>query len=155
MAKIVIPFSQLPDPNIVGKQVLRYRVVSEDRNSFSEWSKLFSIDSQAQKNPQEVEVNMVALTEGGPYELSWDPTIYIPSLSANFTKGELQPYDIFVQFGASASLNYYTRVTGNKVTIYSSTSLDAIRVVGQLPTHPSPPAVSNDFKIFDTGLVSL
>lgn len=155
MAKIVIPFSQLPDPNIVGKQVLRYRIASEDRNSFSEWSKLFSIESKAQINPQEVVVNMLALTEGGPYELSWDPTIYIPSLSANFTKGELQPYDIFVQFGSSASLDYYSRVVGNKVTIYPSTLLDAIRVVGQLPSHPLPPIVSNDFKIFDTGLVSL
>lgn len=155
MAKIVVPFSQLPDPNITGDQVIRFRIISEDRNSFSQWSKLFTLDSQAQRNPQEVEVNMVALTEGGPYELSWDSSIYISSLSANFTKGELQPYDIFVQFGASASLNYYTRVTGNRVTIYSSTSLDAIRVVGQLPTHPSPPAISNDFKIFDTGVVSL
>lgn len=155
MAKIVIPFSQLPDPNILGKQVLRYRIISEDRNSFSEWSKLFTLNSAAQKNPQLVEANMTVLTAGGPYEVSWDPTIYITSLSANFSKGELQPYDIFVQFGTSGSLQFYTRVTGNKVTIYSETSIDKIRVLGQLPTHPLPPSLSNDFKIFDTGLVTL
>ena len=155
MAKVIIPFSQLPDPNINGDQVVRFRIASEDRNSFSEWSKLFTINSDAQKNPELVDVNMTVLTEGGPYELSWDPTIYITSLSANFSKGELQPYDIFVQFGASASLAFYGRVTGNKATVYSSESLDAIRVVGQLPTHPYPPTLSNNFKIFDTGVVSL
>jgi len=43
MAKIKVPVEKLPPPNYLGNHYIRFRVSSEDRNSISEWSRLFKI----------------------------------------------------------------------------------------------------------------
>jgi hypothetical protein len=42
--KVIIPKSSLPSVNGLNQHIVRFRIVSEDRNRFSEWSQKFLVD---------------------------------------------------------------------------------------------------------------
>lgn len=156
MAKFVIPLNQLPPPAQDGTQTLRFRVTTEDKNSISQWSTFFTLESLGQKLPDQVVSNITALTEDGPFEVVWDPNVTTTVNPHGIVDNELQAYDIFVNWN-NTSFSYFGRVIGNKVTLYIPDSISAtsVRVKGCLPVHPVPTQPLNDFQIFDTGTVSL
>jgi len=155
MAKVIIPLGKLPFPGKEGRHKVRFRITTKDYNEISDWSPVIILESVGQKNAASVEYNLTVMSEIGPYEVNWDPEIYIPSLQQDTSKKELQNYDIFVQLGSTSTLQFYNRVVGNTATIYHSVPIDQIRVVCQLPTYPFPPTYKQEFKIFDTGLVTI
>jgi hypothetical protein len=157
MAKIRIPLEKLPPPNKEGNHTLRYRVSSEDRNSISQWSRLFSVTSIGQISPNQVDARIVALKQGGPYELSWKEEITIQLPSGSFVKRKISEYDLFIKWNYNEKFQFYARVASNNTVIFSeeATSPESLRVVGQLPTYPFPPELLDDFKVFDTGVVVL
>lgn len=155
MAKVIIPVKDLPPPKPNGDHVFRFRAITKDNNNTSQWSKLYKIESIGQKNAASVQYLLTATSSNGPYEVTWDPEVYIPALQIDTSKNELQDYDIFTQFNSSGSLVFYGRVIGNKATIYYSSPLTQLRIVCQLPTLPTPPSYSTNFTIFDTGLITL
>jgi len=155
MAKFTIPINNLPPPNKEGFHTLRFRITTEDKNSLSQWSTLYSIESFGQIEPEQVESNITALTSDGPFEVVWNQDVSTSVNSQGVVDNELQAYDIFVKWNYDASFNYFGRVTGNKVTVYKNLPATSLRVIGQLPSHPIPTEPIIKFQIFDTGVVSL
>jgi hypothetical protein len=154
MAKFVVPLKNLPPPDYNGNHTLRFRVSTEDRNNISEWSKLFRVESLGQSDPDQVESNVTALTEEGPFEVTWKGDVITSVSPETSTINESQQYDIFVKWD-SDPFYYFGRVTGNRVVIYKEPTASSMRVIGQLPTHPLPTETIVKFQIFDTGVVSL
>jgi hypothetical protein len=155
VAKFIIPINKLPAPSQDGTQNLRFRITTDDKNSLSQWSTIFSLESVGQKDPEQVESNLTALTEDGPFEIVWNPNVSTSVNSHGIVDNELQAYDIFVKWNYDANFSYFGRVTGNKVTIYKPLPATSLRVLGQLPSHPVPTEPIVMFQIFDTGVVSL
>jgi hypothetical protein len=156
MAKITIPLGTLPPPNDDGSHILRFRIGSIDNNSKSRYSKLFKVLSIGQISPSTVAPRFIALTASGPFTVEWDSNITIPALpsTANLSS-ELydQSFDIFIDRNGTG-LQYYSRVNSNSVLINEGATT-TLRVVGQLPVHPLPTSVLNNFKKFDTGVMTL
>jgi hypothetical protein len=155
MAKFIIPINKLPPPAQDGTQNLRFRITTDDKNSLSQWSTIFYLESFGQKNPEQVESNVTALTEDGPFEVVWNQNVSTSVNSHGVVDNELQAYDIFVKWNYDADFNYFGRVTGNKVTLYKPLPATSLRVIGQLPSHPVPTEPIVMFQIFDTGVVPL
>jgi hypothetical protein len=154
MAKFVVPLKNLPAPDTIGNQLVRFRITTEDRNSISEWSSFFVVESLGQIDPEQVESNLTALTEDGPFEITWKGDVITLLSPETSITNESQQYDIFVKWN-SDPFYYFGRVTGNRVVIYKEDGATSLRVIGQLPTHPLPSETIVRFQIFDTGTVSL
>ena len=155
MAKFIIPINKLPPPAQDGTQNLRFRITTDDKNSLSQWSTIFYLESFGQKDPDQVESNVTAWTEDGPFEVVWNQNVSTSVNSSGVVDNELQSYDIFVKWNYDADFNYFGRVTGNKVTLYKPLPATSLRVIGQLPSHPVPTEPIVMFQIFDTGVVPL
>ena len=157
MARIRIPLEKLPPPYKDGKHSIRFRISSEDRNSISEWSNMFNVTSIGQISPNQVDARVVALKEGGPYELSWKEEITIELPSGSFVKRKVSEYDLFIKWDYSEEFEFYGRVANNSTVIFSEEgeSPESLRVIGQLPTYPFPPERLEFIQVFDTGVVLL
>ena len=141
MPKIRIPVEKLPPPNYLGDHYLRFRVSSEDRNSISEWSRLFEIQSKGQIHPLESEYSIV--TASGVLNLIWDtPSIYNTGPSAigasvlhtHESEFKVHDADIFFRINGS-SYSYYGRSKDNSfsLVIPSSVSIVKISLILSLP----------------------
>lgn len=51
MSKIIIPAASLPTTEVSGINVLRFRIVNNNRNLFSDWSVAFQIDRETSASP--------------------------------------------------------------------------------------------------------
>lgn len=175
MARLIIPVTNLPAPNERGKHLIRFRVSSEDRNSISEWSKLFEIESTGQIYPQE-SVYVVNTSGSTSLNISWETPSLYNIVSASIGASVLHNHgsewkqhdaDVFVSFNNSASSNfiYFGRASDNTFTVifeeyiqrYSSNTtieeLEDIRIVVQAASFP--PKINSIFEFIDTGTVSL
>jgi hypothetical protein len=108
--KAIFSKTQLPPINSsLGKYVVRYRIVSEDRNRFSHWS------AQHLVSPvplQESEYSAIAVTKStGFLTVSWETEPTVTPVS----------YDIYVAWGTSpgsvGDVDYFATVSGNLVTV--------------------------------------
>lgn len=154
MAKVRIPVEQLPPPNSVGDHYVRFRISTEDKNSISEWSKLFQIQSKGQIYPLESQYTVVSAS--GVVNLIWDtPSIYNVGPSAvgasvlhnHASEWKIHDSDIFVKIN-DQDYSYYGRSRDNSFSIVVPVGASAISVFVQAANHP--PTKSNVFKIFET-----
>lgn len=79
MAKYRIPLSELPPPNEDGNHIFRFRVVSEDKIRYSEYSNLYIIQSSGQVFPETKTEAQYRLSRNSAsvFSLTWDaPTKY-------------------------------------------------------------------------------
>jgi hypothetical protein len=90
--KITIEKNQLPPLSPDGKYLLRYRVISEDKNRNSHWSPIYSLDATRVWNGIEFENTIKAVTS------SIEVTNTGITASWGDTNNRSQ-YDIFVSFG--------------------------------------------------------
>lgn len=157
MAKFIIPLNKLPPPYKNGDHYLRFRIITEDKNSLSQWSPTYNIESFGQITPTQVDAQFIALQEGGPYEVSWREDILVELPSGSVVKRSISEYDIFVKWSYNSDFNFNQRVLGDRVKIFEEDgeSPTTLRVVGQLTTHPSPPDIISGFQVFDTGVIEL
>jgi hypothetical protein len=157
VAKFRIPLEKLPPPYKNGKHSIRFRISSEDRNSISEWSKIFSLTSIGQISPNQVDARVVALKEGGPYELNWKEEITIDLPSGSVVRRKISEYDLFIKWDYDADFEFYGRIANNSTVIFSEEgeSPTSLRVVGQLPSYPFPPEKIESIQVFDTGVIEL
>lgn len=104
--KVTIPKASLPDVTRDNQYLVRYRIVSEDRNRVSGWSPVFILDAKP-------------VTRLEPSAVAHSITNSIISLA--WTDQEARPsYDIFVKFdnneyryhGTTTSTNYTLRNEG-------------------------------------------
>lgn len=159
MPKIRIPVEKLPPPNYLGDHYLRFRVSSEDRNSISEWSRLFEIQSKGQIHPLESEYSIV--TASGVLNLIWDtPSIYNTGPSAigasvlhtHESEFKVHDADIFFRINGS-SYSYYGRSKDNSFSLVIPPGTATVQVCVQAANYP--PTRSDIFKIFETEVISV
>lgn len=158
MAKFRIPLENLPAPYKDGTHAIRFRIASEDRNSFSEWSPIFVKESIGQINPTQVNARIVALQEDGPYEISWkNETDILLENSQTTLRRNIPQFDLFIKWDYDADFKFFARISGTNAVIYEEDeeSPTSLRIVGQLPTHPFPPEKIEAIQVFDTGVVVL
>jgi hypothetical protein len=155
MPRFIFPLENLTPPDINGKHKIRFRLRTEDANAISAWSNLFMVESVGQIDPEQVESNITALTSAGPFEIVWNSKVITSVSPSGIFDNELQAYDIFTKWNYDADFTYLGRVTGNKTTIYKPLPATSLRVIGQLPSHPTPTEPIVKFQIFDTGVVPL
>lgn len=126
--KVIIKNSQLPAINADTDQyIVRYRVVSEDRNRFSHWSPQYLIDPL----PIVVEEDTgITVAQTGTFlTVTWEESTY-------------DRYDVFVAWGSSPGsvglLEYFTTVSGQfvAVPIRTSETTEAVKVLVQRVTQP-------------------
>jgi len=118
MPRFVVPVETLPGPNEEGDHIFRFRVVSEDRNSSSEYSNLFILKSLGQIYPYNSPVIVDLNSSSTVLTMTWEtPSIYNTGASAvgasvlhnHGTEWKVHDADIFVKWlysAASASASY-------------------------------------------------
>lgn len=160
MAKFRVPVEQLPAPNINGRHLFRFRVLSEDRNRLSQYSPLFTIESKGQIWPLETTATVSA--SGGVILVYWETPSYFnvgPSavgasvLHNHESEWKIHDSDIFVSWNNQAFIYYGRSVDSEIALIPPDPSVVSVRVVGQMANYP--PTRLDLFKIFDTGSIAL
>jgi len=162
MPKFVVPVERLSPPYNDGTHTFRFRVTTEDRNSISEWSNLYELESIGQIYPQEAEYSFSI--QGGFITIAWEtPSIYNvgefavgPSVQHNHeSEWKVHDSDIFVKFNdfLTPGFVYWGRSKDNTVSIVPYSGATNIRIVAQVANHP--PTKSAKFQLFDTGVISL
>jgi hypothetical protein len=117
--KIKILNKDLPPINTLNEHVLRYRVISDDRNRSSEWSSVYIVPSYSIVSISG-NINKVGVTTApaGFFSVSW-------------TDSKPRPrYDVFVKFDNAASYSYHGTATGNVYT-FPNTGTINVRVAIQ------------------------
>lgn len=160
MPKFRVPVESLPAPNINGRHLFRFRVLSEDRNRQSQYSPLFTIESKGQVWPLETTATVSA--SGGVILVYWEtPSVYNVGASAigasvqhnHESEWKIHPSDIFVSWDGNEFI-YYGRSADSEIALIPpSPSIVSVRVVGQVANYP--PTRLDLFKIFDTGTIGL
>lgn len=116
--------------------VLRFRIISEDKNRKSAYSQIFFAES-----------GEVLLGAG-------DINILGNTVMVNWSAGEISAqiiYDVFVGFDSAAPT--FVASTGSSNYSFLKTGTSSVRVVVQASS--TNPAINPDLKIYDSGIVSL
>lgn len=160
MPKFRVPVESLPPPNVNGRHLFRFRVLSEDRNRQSQYSPLFTIESKGQVWPLQTTATVSA--SGGVILVYWEtPSIYNTGASAigasvqhnHESEWKIHQSDIFVSWDGNEFI-YYGRSSDSEIALIPpSPSIVSVRVVGQVANYP--PTKLDLFKIFDTGTIGL
>ena len=159
MAEIRIPVEKLPPPDENGDHVFQFRIISVDKNQWSEWSRLYTIKSIGQYRPIESDYifNRVDTTNQlgtyGSFVITWTtPVVYNFSASlssASISHNHSQEYnrhdtDIFLQWSDdpgvySSDYEYYQRVSSDSVTIVPPPNKRPfVKVIGFVATKKAP-----------------
>lgn len=147
--KIKILNKDLPPINTLNQHVLRYRIVSDDRNRSSEYSSIYYVDSYAiPASPTAITVNKVNIVSGGgSWSVTWTDTNFRPK------------YDVFVKFDNAASYSYHGTVTvGNpvtKVTTYTFPNTGTLNVRVAIQPEGILKTQSNSLKLFESVLTTV
>jgi hypothetical protein len=143
------------------KYVVRYRIISSDRNRISHWSPQFFVSPipiDFESFDTEQERNIVIYQSGASVIIKWNVS---PSAREEFNKNpnlELTSYDVYLGWGYSNQtstdpIQYYATSSGNYLTIPIPTPApEAVRVVVQTITYPRQYAAA--VAVADTGVRS-
>lgn len=116
--------------------VLRFRIVSEDKNRKSAYSQIFVAES------------------GEVFIGAGDINVVGNTIMVNWSAGEISTqiiYDVFVGF--DSAIPTFRASTGSSNYSFLKTGTASVRVVVQVSS--INPAINNDLKIYDSGIVSL
>lgn len=156
MPRIVIPPDQLPPTSSSAQHILRFRVISEDRNRISDWSPIFILNSVGQIPSASVSFKIIE-TGSTPkgITLIWDGD-YVPyhkDLDSN-------QHDVFVSWN-QGEYEYLGREAGNSFTIKAKSGANRVQFYVQMAsyndTHPpnTEPKISSILKILETDVYHL
>ena len=132
--KVVVPKSSLPDVTKDNKYLIRYRIVTEDKNRVSGWSPVFSLNAKEPEN-----INVEYVIDGRIISMVWE---------------DLEPkpgYDIFVKFDGGQYM--YHGSTRSKAYTLISQGLDSFSFIIQVSSISK--TVSEVLKIFESTEISL
>ena len=159
MPRFRVPVENLPNPNINGRHLFRFKILSEDRNRVSQYSPLFTVESKGQIYP--LEASPVLSISASVVSVYWEtPSIYNVSASAigasvqhtHESEWKIHPADIFVSWDGNDFI-YYGRTNDSEISILRPSGVSNIRVVCQVASYP--PTKNKIFEIFDTGTQAL
>ena len=136
--KVIIPKESLPA--ILGsehKYVVRYRIISEDKNRFSHWSQQYKISAPT---TNEINYSVVLEQDIKVFRLIWDsmPDITSFDIYVKWNNGEWE-------FLSSSSINNYTGLIKDETT--------SIAFAVQVPTFPKKRF--STAKLFETAVTVL
>jgi hypothetical protein len=118
--KIIIPKENLPDINVFTKKYgVRFRITTEDRNRFSYWSPIFSIDPGLTYIPSG---DLIIEKHTGYSIAVWNP-VGIEKDSTSI--GELSEYDLWVRWGTdptNGTWQYKERISATSISLIKPTS---------------------------------
>ena len=125
MSKFVIPVEKLPPPDEFGNHLVRFRLVSNDKNSFSQWSTIYKVKSLGQWRPTTSTVKSVNDSTNNILSLTWDtPTVYNvggTTITHNHSQNYKQhPTDIFIQWNGSGYYEFHDRVNTDTTSIITT-----------------------------------
>lgn len=108
--KIVIPRENLPELSAYSRKYdIRYRITSEDKNRFSAWTNIYSIDPELVYEPGSFEIRgQLKLEKLGSSSISatWDAVSIYKKTNGNLTLiDELDQYDIWIKWADSSGTN--------------------------------------------------
>lgn len=127
--KVTIPKASLPPINSdEQKYIVRYRIVSEDRNRVSHWSPQYLLA------PQPLEVSQY-------YDIDVNVSVGFINVIWQLPEAETVPnYDVFVAWGTSPGSvglpAYFATISGNSAIIPIPTGSQSVRVTVQGLTYP-------------------
>lgn len=127
--KVIVQKSQLPPLNSnLQKYVVRYRIISEDRNRISHWSPQYLVSPIALQAESLATATISNI--GDSIVVSWDTS----------SNAEVPAVDIFVAWGSSPGsvglYSYHATLAGNTTTIPVPAGSQAVNVKVQLTTYP-------------------
>lgn len=135
--KIIIPRENLPEINVLTKSYdVRFRLVSEDRNRFSYWSPIFSINPGYTYLTSE---ELIIEKHTGYTAAIWNSVI-IQKDGENV--GELEQYDLWIRYGtdiATGTWEHYERVSSTSINLIKPTApsgLDHLSIEVYVPGRP-------------------
>lgn len=143
--KVVIPKSDLPPIDATNFSYnIRYRLISEDKNRTSHWSRIYNISATPQSLPVSLDYSYIKETvttsrgTNTAIRLSWIvPTTYQGSV-----------FDIFVKRGVAGTYAYYATSSTNAYTVLRESTETSITILVQMPVYPK--VVEASAKLFET-----
>lgn len=133
--KIVIPKQQFEDMSIYSPEYqIRFRIISEDRNSFSSWSPIYQVNPEVTFVQGTLEIpGTIQLTKNTGYVSAvWsDVSIYKTVDGVETWLASLPYYDVWIQFLGNAGANPSEWIYKGRI---SSTSLN----INYPATYPYP-----------------
>ena len=160
LKRVVIPFSELPGADSQNFSYnVRYRIVSDDKNRVSHWSRIYNIDASVDINGDPVipafvysTVSEDATPPGGgilkTIRLNWQ----VPVANEQF-----RMFDIFVKRCASGACTedyeYLATTTGNNYTVSKVGSETHLQLLVQTPVYPK--VLTASAQLFETDPISL
>lgn len=119
--KVIVPQNELPAiGKILGKYIVRYRIISEDRNRLSHWSPSYVLETTPLP---EIQHKVSKDTSNEAVEVFWTP----PS-----TLG-LNLLDVYVKWG-SGDWEYATNLSSTYYKVSIPNGATSVRVAVQVPT---------------------
>jgi len=132
--KVIIPRSSLPPVGKDGKYLVRYRIVSTDRNRYSHWSPIYNISGKTVET-----VTGSVQKVGNIIMVAWNMVSDIPS------------YDIFIKYDSETNYTYHGSTSSNNYSIISqgtTTANVAVQIGGIIKEQ-------NNANTIYTGTISL
>lgn len=141
MPRFSIAPDLLPPVSSSAQHIVRFRVISEDRNRISDYSPIFILDSVGQIPSASVSYNAV-VSATTPKSINF---IWSGGYVAGHTDLDPNLHDVFVKWNYSSDYEYFGRVTGNSFNIIAPTAATNVRFKIQIPSYPSahPPVSGN------------
>lgn len=135
---VIIKKDLLGKPTANNDRSVRFRIVAEDKNRKSAYSPVFLVQSK----------------KFSPGVGSVKKDIESNTILVNWSSGDVSPqilYDIFIGFDSAQPTIRAT--TGSTSYLFSNTGTTSVRVIVQVSS--INPALNEDLKIYDSGIVSL
>lgn len=137
MPKLIIANSSLPDIDVLTNTVkFRFRIITDDRNTSSYWSPIYSIDPELDF----ITNGELVIEKHNNYStIVWNPVAV--QKDGNFVK-ELEYYDLWIRWGTDASSGdwqYKERVSSTSINLIkpdSPAGLDHISIEIYRPGKP-------------------
>jgi hypothetical protein len=126
MPKITLPQDPFQEVDIyTGKYNVRYRLISDNKNNFSNWSPIFEVDPEFiyQRGTLDIPGYMELTKVGSAVNVVWDPINIYKIVDDSFTKiAEVAYYDLWIMWAGNGGANpgdwiYKERLSGTSVNI--------------------------------------
>lgn len=123
-----------------GKYLVRYRIISEDRNRISHWSPQFEISPSPLDLTAAEDKNIDLALIGESLIAKWNISAWAQEEFAKNPTLSTASYDVYVAWGSSLGsvgpLDYYATVSGNYISIPREVGALSVRVAIQNLTYP-------------------
>lgn len=139
--KVTVSKDSLPPINADENQyVVRFRIISEDRNRWSHWSPQYLLSPTPIDLSATEDKNIVLTKTGGILTAQWNVSAAAQAQFVKNPSSAINNYDVYVAWGTSAgstgTLEYFATVAGNSAIVPIPSGKLAARVLIQTMTYP-------------------